>query len=140
MPVHKCPNGKYRIGSGKCQYDSKAQAEKAYKAYLAKKHSDSKNEMTEDKIDKLQKSIDKDLDELYDARSFLSSLKELIKKSEFSDRYKKIKEKVEKDLDKIDDMELEDLHNKIQQHIEANEDIKKELIKIHKGLSDKHAE
>ena len=38
MPVHKCPNGKYRIGSGKCMYDSKAKAEAAYKGYLAKKH------------------------------------------------------------------------------------------------------
>jgi len=38
MPVHKCPNGKYRIGSGKCMYDSKGKAEKAYAAYKAKKH------------------------------------------------------------------------------------------------------
>jgi len=38
MPVHKCPNGKYKIGSGKCMYDSKAKAESAYKGYLAKKH------------------------------------------------------------------------------------------------------
>lgn len=38
MPVHKCPNGKYRIGSGKCVYDSKAAAERAYKGYLAHKH------------------------------------------------------------------------------------------------------
>lgn len=38
MPVHKCPNGKYRIGSGKCIYDSKAKAERAYKGYLAHKH------------------------------------------------------------------------------------------------------
>jgi hypothetical protein len=38
MPVHKCPNGKYRIGSGKCMYDSKEKAEKAYRAYKAKKH------------------------------------------------------------------------------------------------------
>lgn len=38
MPVHKCPNGKFRIGSGKCQYDSKAKAEKAYAGYRASKH------------------------------------------------------------------------------------------------------
>jgi hypothetical protein len=38
MPVHKCPNGKYRIGSGKCIYDSKAKAERAYKGYMASKH------------------------------------------------------------------------------------------------------
>lgn len=39
MPVRKCKNGKYRIGNGKCMYDTKSSAEKAYKAYLAKKHS-----------------------------------------------------------------------------------------------------
>ena len=39
MPVRKCPNGKYRIGSGKCMYKSKASAERAYAAYRAKKHS-----------------------------------------------------------------------------------------------------
>jgi len=37
MPVQKCKNGKYRIGSGKCMYDSKEKAEKAYAAYRAKK-------------------------------------------------------------------------------------------------------
>lgn len=37
MPVIKCSNGKYRIGSGKCMYKTKAAAEKAYKAYKAKK-------------------------------------------------------------------------------------------------------
>ena len=38
MPVSKCPNGKWKIGSGKCMYDSKAKAEKAYKGYMAHKH------------------------------------------------------------------------------------------------------
>lgn len=38
MPVRKCGD-KYRIGSGKCMYETKASAERAYKAYLAKKHS-----------------------------------------------------------------------------------------------------
>lgn len=37
MPVRQCKNGKWRIGSGKCMYTSKAKAEKAYRAYLAKK-------------------------------------------------------------------------------------------------------
>lgn len=37
MPVAKCPNGKWRIGSGRCMYTSKAKAEAAYRAYLAKK-------------------------------------------------------------------------------------------------------
>ena len=36
MPVRKCGN-KWRIGSGKCMYKSKAAAERAYRAYLAKK-------------------------------------------------------------------------------------------------------
>lgn len=37
MPVKKCVK-KWRIGSGKCMYKSKKKAEKAYKAYRAKKH------------------------------------------------------------------------------------------------------
>lgn len=37
MPVAKCSNGKYRIGNGKCIYETKAAADRAYKAYLAKK-------------------------------------------------------------------------------------------------------
>ena len=37
MPVTKAPNGKYRIGKGKAMYTSRAAAERAYKAYLAKK-------------------------------------------------------------------------------------------------------
>jgi len=38
MPVKSCGK-KYRIGSGKCMYKSKASAERAYAAYRAKKHS-----------------------------------------------------------------------------------------------------
>jgi hypothetical protein len=38
MPVRKCSNGKWRIGKGKAMYKSKASAERAYKAYRAKKH------------------------------------------------------------------------------------------------------
>ncbi len=38
MPVTKCSNGKWKIGSGKCMYDSKEKAEKAYKGYMVKKH------------------------------------------------------------------------------------------------------
>ena len=37
MPVTKAQNGKYRIGTGKAMYTSKAAAQRAYKAYLAKK-------------------------------------------------------------------------------------------------------
>lgn len=35
MPVLKCKNGKYRIGTGACVYETKEKAEKAYKAILA---------------------------------------------------------------------------------------------------------
>lgn len=38
MPVIQCPNGLYKIGKGKCMYKTKESAEKAYHAYLAKKH------------------------------------------------------------------------------------------------------
>lgn len=37
MPVKKCSKSKYKIGSGKCMYKSKTSANKAYKAYRAKK-------------------------------------------------------------------------------------------------------
>ena len=37
MPVRKCSNGKYRIGSGACQYDTRASAERAYRGYLGAK-------------------------------------------------------------------------------------------------------
>ena len=38
MPVIKCPDGKYRIGSGKCMYTSKESAERAYGGYRAAKN------------------------------------------------------------------------------------------------------
>ena len=37
MPVIRCPNGKYKIGSGKCMYKSRQSAVKAYQAYMANK-------------------------------------------------------------------------------------------------------
>ena len=45
IPVSKCPNGKFRIGSGKCMFDSKAKAEAAYRGYLAKKHKNERKEL-----------------------------------------------------------------------------------------------
>ena len=39
MPVRRCSNGLWAIGSGKCMYKSKSSAEKAYAAYRAIKHS-----------------------------------------------------------------------------------------------------
>lgn len=38
MPVLLCPNGKYRIGSGPCVFDTKEKAQRAYRAYLWKRH------------------------------------------------------------------------------------------------------
>ena len=38
MPVSECLNGKFRIGSGKCIYPTKAAAERAYRGYLAVTH------------------------------------------------------------------------------------------------------
>lgn len=38
MPVIKCSNKKYRIGSGQCMYKTKDSAERAYKGYQAHKH------------------------------------------------------------------------------------------------------
>lgn len=43
MPVKKCDNGKYRIGEGECMYTSKSNAERAYRAYLAKKNENNPN-------------------------------------------------------------------------------------------------
>ena len=37
MPIARCPNGKWRIGNGRCMYTSKAAATSAYQAYLAKR-------------------------------------------------------------------------------------------------------
>ena len=40
MPVSKASNGKWRIGKGKAMYTSKIAADRAYRAYLAKKSHD----------------------------------------------------------------------------------------------------
>lgn len=37
MPVIKCTSGKYRIGKGKCIYETKEAAMRAYAGYLAAK-------------------------------------------------------------------------------------------------------
>ena len=38
MPVRQCPNGKWQIGNGRCEYPTKAVAERAYRGYLAHKY------------------------------------------------------------------------------------------------------
>jgi hypothetical protein len=35
MPVLKCNNGKWRIGSGECKHETKEKAEEVWKAILA---------------------------------------------------------------------------------------------------------
>ena len=45
MPVSKCSNGKWKIGSGDCIYSSKEKAEQAYKGYLASKYEEVKYEI-----------------------------------------------------------------------------------------------
>ena len=42
MPVLKCSNGKYRIGSGDCVYKSKASAERAYRGYLGSRYAENR--------------------------------------------------------------------------------------------------
>lgn len=49
MPVRKCSNGKYRIGSGQCMYKSHASAERAYKGYLGSKYMNKVDEKMTDK-------------------------------------------------------------------------------------------
>jgi len=43
MPVYKCSNGKWRIGTGPCVFTSKEKAEKAWAAVRIAKHSRKKN-------------------------------------------------------------------------------------------------
>lgn len=38
MPVKKCSNGNYRIGSGDCVYETKSKAEEAQAAMYAEKN------------------------------------------------------------------------------------------------------
>ena len=40
MPVYKCSNKKYRIGTGPCMYKTKAKALRAYAAFRAISHSE----------------------------------------------------------------------------------------------------
>lgn len=68
MPVHKCPNGKYRIGSGKCMYDSKAKADAAYKGYLAQKN----------KLEGLKYGLTFEKEDLERIKLELNKIKELI--------------------------------------------------------------
>lgn len=42
MPIYRCSNGKYRIGDGECVFTSRANAERAYVAYLAEEEDNMK--------------------------------------------------------------------------------------------------
>jgi len=54
MPVKKCSNGKWRIGSGDCIYDTKKTAEKAYAGYRASKYA---NESAPVSVEEQMRSI-----------------------------------------------------------------------------------
>lgn len=62
MPVHKCSNGKYRIGEGKCMYDSKEKADRAYKAYLAQKHQNERISRIKEELEELKRNTMKKLE------------------------------------------------------------------------------
>jgi hypothetical protein len=85
-PVILCENGKYRIGNGKCIYDSKEKAERAYKAYLVQKH-DKKNEVN---IDDMLEQVRKELDDLYELSSALDGLKRYLNYLETSKAYPEV--------------------------------------------------
>ena len=85
MPVHKCPNGKYRIGSGKCIYDSKEKAERAYKGYLAADKLNEEASIILNEIKKERERIREMLDLLHDYSSYLWNL-EYVKKYESGKR------------------------------------------------------
>ena len=46
MPVERCDNGKYRIGSGECVYTSRSSAQRAYVAYLSGQKNNKKRNMS----------------------------------------------------------------------------------------------
>ena len=58
MPVLKCSNGKYRIGSGKCMYSTKAKAIKAYAAYRAISHSEAWAEYLRFVVSRIKKAAE----------------------------------------------------------------------------------
>lgn len=57
MPVLKCSNGKYRIGSGDCVYKSKASAERAYRGYLGSTYGESSIAQTIKNVDQSRTTI-----------------------------------------------------------------------------------
>ena len=98
MPVLKCSNGKYRIGTGPCMYHSKELAEKAYKGYLGHKHAEgdmkinSQNkEMPYVDLIKEHEQLVKDLEG--PAREYKEQKKEL---EEYKKEFDQLKEKVSK--------------------------------------------
>ena len=71
MPVRKCSNGKWRIGSGDCMYDTKETAEKAYAGYRASKYAnESKYSTVEEQMRYMLNQLDEEIapatDEEYD--------------------------------------------------------------------------
>lgn len=71
MPVKKCSNGKWRIGSGDCMYDTKETAEKAYAGYRASKYANESEYSTVEEqmrymLNQLDEEISPATDEEYD--------------------------------------------------------------------------
>ena len=64
MPVLKCPNGKFRVGSGPCQYSTRKAAEDAYRGYLGSKFSKVKIEGN------FQEMADEDIRSLIDDATY----------------------------------------------------------------------
>jgi hypothetical protein len=58
MPVIKCSNGKYRIGSGACIYDTEAKATEVYQAILAGgKFAKSYNDYPEEAVNNAKRAL-----------------------------------------------------------------------------------
>jgi hypothetical protein len=58
MPVIKCSNGKYRIGSGACIYDTEAKATEVYQAILAGgKFAESYNDYPEEAVNNAKRAL-----------------------------------------------------------------------------------
>ena len=58
MPVIKCSNGKYRIGSGACIYDTEEKATEVYQAILAGgKFAESYNDYPEEAVNNAKRAL-----------------------------------------------------------------------------------
>lgn len=98
------------------------------------KKKDKKNEDAEDKIEKMLESLDKDLDDIYSFRSYLSSIKEIMKYPSLGEAYTKIKEKVQNDMSKLENIQFEKLSKDVCNEIENLKRLDVELAKQKKWI------